>query len=66
MGGINRIAQKQERTQTGAGTGTPGREIWFRDGDQAFLTTVSTGEEGDDRFDEIYMYTYRVNDRWTN
>ena len=66
MGGINRIAQKQEKTQTGGGTGTPGREIWFRDGDQAFLTPVATGEEGDDRFDEIYMYTYRVNDRWTN
>ena len=53
MGGINRIAQKQEKTQTGGGTGTPGREIWFRDGDQAFLTPVATGEEGDDRFDEI-------------
>ena len=66
MGGINRIAQKQEKTQTGGGTGTPGREIWFRDGDQAFLPPVATGEEGDDRFDEIYMYTYRVNDRWTN
>ena len=66
MGGINRIAQKQEKTQTGGGTGTPGREIWFRDGDQAFLTPVATGEEGDDRFDEIYMYTYRLNDRWTN
>ena len=66
MGGINRIAQKQEKTQTGGGTGTPGREIWFRDGDQAFLTPVATGEEGDDRFEEIYMYTYRVNDRWTN
>ena len=66
MGGINRIAQKQEKRQTGGGTGTPGREIWFRDVDQAFLTPVATGEEGDDRFDEIYMYTYRVNDRWTN
>ena len=49
MGGINRIAQKQEKTQTGGGTGTPGREIWFRDGDQACLTPVATGEEGDDR-----------------
>jgi hypothetical protein len=57
MSGIARIAQKQERTQTGGGSGTPGREVWFRDGDQAFLTPVSTGEEGDDKFDEIYMYT---------
>jgi len=66
MSGISRIAQKQERVQMGGGGGTPGREVWFRDGDQAFLSPVCTGEDGDDKFDEIYMYTYRVNDRWTN
>jgi len=65
MSGISRIAQKQERVQMGGG-GTPGREVWFRDGDQAFLSPVSTGEDGDDKFDEIYMFTYKVNDRWTN
>ena len=65
--GISRIAQKQENAGSGnSGGGTPGREVWFRDGDQAFLTPVATGEEGDEKFDEIYMYTYRVDNRWTN
>ena len=66
MSGISRIQEQRETRSQGGSNGVPGREIWFRDGDQAFLTPVSTGEEGDDRFDEIYMYTYRVNDRWTN
>ena len=63
MSGIGRIQEARENKGQGANSGVPGREIWFRDGDQAFLTSVATGEEGDSKLDDLYLYTYNSGSR---
>ena len=65
MSGISRIQAQRENRGSGDNR-TPGREIFFRDGDQAFMTAVATGEEGDTFLDELYLYTYNVGNRWVN
>ena len=42
------------------------REIWFKDGDQAFLTSVATGEDDDKFLDQIELYTFRQGTRFAN
>ena len=68
MGGINRIQERREEQRTGFSNGNQavGREIWFKDGDQAFLTALATGHEDDSKLDEFYIYTYRSGNRWVN
>ena len=68
MSGISRIQTKREgRYQGGQDDNRmPGREIFFKDGDQAFLSPIATGEEGDTNLDEIYLYTYKAGSRWMN
>ena len=67
MSGIGRIqSQREGRASFGDHNRTPGREIWFRDGDQAFLSSIATGEEGDRLLDDIYLYTYNHGNRWVN
>lgn len=66
MGGISRIAQMRDGTRSAQSSAPSGRELWFKDGDQAFLTSAATGEDGDDMFDEIYLYTFKDGNRWTN
>ena len=64
MSGINRIQTKREvRYQGGDDNRIPGREIFFKDGDQAFMIPVATGDEGDTNLDEIYLYTFRQGNR---
>ena len=65
MSGISRIQEKREEIKTLANV-PAGREIWFKDGDQAFVTSLASGDEGDSMIDEIYMYTYRDGNRWIN
>ena len=67
MSGITRIQSAREtRNQGGSSNSVPGREVWFKDGDQAFITALATGEEGDPFLDEVYMYTYNSGSRWVN
>ena len=67
MSGISRIQSAREnRGQGNAPSSVPGREVWFKDGDQAFITALATGEEGDPFLDEVYMYTYNSGSRWVN
>ena len=67
MGGINRIQAKREETrQPSQSEMAPAREIWFKDGDQAFVTPIASGEDGDNLLDEIYLYTYKSGNRWIN
>ena len=68
MGGINRIQEQREEQRSGINTGNQavGREIWFKDGDQAFMTALATGHEDDTKLDEFYIYTYRSGNRWVN
>ena len=70
MAGISRIVSQREAFRNPTREDQlPRKEIWFKDGDQAFITPVATGNENDDRLDDIYMYTYRADkssNRWTN
>ena len=67
MSGIARIQRKREdirrpQQQTQA----PSREVWFKDGDQVFLSSIATGNEEDRFMDEINLYTFRMGNRWIN
>ena len=66
MSGIARIQSTRESGRTTATEQVPRREVWFKDGDQAFITSAATGEEGDNKLDELYLYTYRSGTRWIN
>ena len=66
MSGIARIQSTRESGRTTTTEQALRREVWFKDGDQAFLTSVATGEEGDNKLDELYLYTYRSGTRWIN
>ena len=70
MRGINRIQQLREDFKDTRNGGLPraerGKEVWLKDGDQIFLSSVATGDENDNLLDELYLYTFRNGNRWTN
>ena len=66
MGGISAIQNRVEERANPQTSQSAGQEIFFKDGDQAFLTPVATGEENDLLLDEVYLYTYRSGNRWIN
>ena len=69
MSGISRIQKSRESardSRNGLNAGPERKEIWFKDGDQAFLSSVATGDENDTLLDDLYLYVYRVGNRWTN
>ena len=66
MSGIASIVQGRERPQSGSRDMVANKEIWFKDGDQAFLTSVATGEPNDLFLDQIEMYTFRNGNRFAN
>ena len=66
MSGISKIMKKTEDSRAPSDRPT-NKEVWFKDGDQVFVTPIATGEENDTKLDEIYMYTFKNDDsRWTN
>ena len=64
MSGIGRIQARRSESKNPQSNLPPMREVWFKDGDQAFLTPVATGEDGDNLLDEVYLYTYKSGQRW--
>ena len=66
MGGIFAIQNRVEERSNPQLSQSGGQEIFFKDGDQAFLTPVASGEENDKLLDEVYLYTYRSGTRWIN
>ncbi len=65
MSGITRIQTSREDSRRPAQQDRPaGKEIWLKDGDQVFLTSIATGDENDTLLDELYLYTFRVGNRW--
>ena len=66
MSGITRIQQGREEYRRPDVTFTPGKEIWFRDGDQVFLSSVATGSDDDKYLDELYLYVFRAGTRLVN
>ena len=65
MGGISAIQNRVDE-RANPQTQIAGQEIFFKDGDQAFLTPVASGEEDDLLLDEVHLYTYRSGTRWIN
>ena len=67
MSGIARIQQLRDDFRNGGNSvSAPGKEVWLKDGDQAFVSSVATGAPDDEMMDEFYMFTFRDNNRWTN
>ena len=66
MSGIARIQESREVPKGATPEQSLRKEVWFKDGDQAFVTSVATGEEGDNKLDELYLYTYKSGTRWIN
>ena len=66
MSGISRIQKLRQESRQPVNNGPANREVWFKDGDQAFLTPVATGKDDDTLLDEIYLYVYRVGNRWVS
>ena len=55
----NRSSQSNEST---------GREVWLKDGDQVFMKTIATGEEGDIHLDDFHVYEFQqgIEKSWTS
>tara|TARA_R110000765_G_scaffold230389_2_gene333802 strand:+ start:3118 stop:3819 length:702 start_codon:yes stop_codon:yes gene_type:complete len=67
MSGISRIQKTRDDVKSpNPQDRNQSREIWFKDGDQVFLSSVATGDENDTLLDDLYVYTFRVGNRWTN
>ena len=68
MSGINRIQTKRETRYQGGQDDTrmPGRELFFKDGDQAFMSIVATGDEDDPKLADYWMYTFNEEGRWNS
>ena len=66
MGGISAIQNRVDERTNPQSDQSSGLEIFFKDGDQAFLTPVASGNEDDLLLDEVYLYTYRSGNRWIN
>ena len=66
MAGISRIVSQREAFRNPNTDQAARQEIWFKDGDQAFVTPVATGKDDDTLLDEIYLYVYRVGNRWVS
>ncbi len=68
MSGIASLVKGREssRPQEGSRTTVPNQEVWFKDGDQAFVTVTATGEPDDKYLDQIQMYTFRNGNRFAN
>ena len=66
MSGIASIVQGRERPQVGSRNTVANQEIWFKDGDQAFVTSMATGEPDDTLLDQIELYTFRHGNRFVN
>jgi len=68
MSGISRIQSLREesRVESASRSAVPFREVWFKDGDQAFVTSIATGEDNDVNLDEVSLYTFRQGNRFVN
>ena len=67
MSGIARIQKIMDESKKPlTSNNAPGRELWFRDGDQVFLSSIATGHDEDDFLDAFWMYTLRIGTRFTN
>ncbi len=55
MSGIKNIANRREQEKSAQSSG--GLELWLKDGDQASVALVATGEEDDNKLGDVYTHT---------
>ena len=66
MGGIAKINKGREDLRQPQVERPSTREVWMKDGDQIFATAIATGAENDPNLDDVYLYTFRIGNNWTN
>ena len=66
MSGITRIQNGREESRRPDTSFSPGKEIWFRDGDQVFLSSIATGADDDKFLEEIYLYVFPAGAKLVN
>jgi hypothetical protein len=62
----NTIQNKESRTPNGSESS--GKEVWLKDGDQVFMKSIATGEEGDIHLDDFHVYEFQqgMDKSWTS
>ena len=62
----NNIQSRENRTPQGSESS--GKEVWLKDGDQVFMKSIATGEEGDIHLDDFYIYEFQqgMDKSWTS
>jgi len=55
VGGIKKIQQRRDDEKSSSGGS--GRELWLKDGDEAFVSILASGDEEDDRLDDLYIHS---------
>lgn len=63
IGGIQNRIDKRTSSETSV---EQRKELWFKDGDQAFMTVVASGEEDDPKLADYWMYTFNEEGRWNS
>ena len=70
MSGISMIQNNitSRETRSAQAAEANGKEVWLKDGDQVFMKSMATGEEGDIHMEEFYVYEFQQGaDRgWTS
>jgi len=60
MPGIRAINDRSNRTSSERSASNSNRkDVFFKDGDQAFMIPVATGDDNDPYLDEFWMYTFQ-------
>mgnify|MGYP003661679520 FL=1 len=66
MVGISGIQNRIDRRTSSETSSELRKELWFKDGDQAFMSVVATGDEDDPKLADYWMYTFNDEGRWTS
>ena len=62
----NTIQSKESRTPNGSESS--GKEVWLKDGDQVFMKSIATGEEGEIHMEDFHIYEFQqgMDKSWTS
>jgi len=70
MSGISMIQNNitSKETRSAQSSEANGKEVWLKDGDQVFMKSMATGEEGDIHMEEFYVYEFQagIDKGWTS
>ena len=66
MVGISGIQNRIDRRTSSETSAELRKELWFKDGDQAFMSIVATGDEDDPKLADYWMYTFNEEGRWNS